>query len=92
MILVARRIRVRLRSIVFEQLPRLDLEPPRDPGDVIDRDVTFGALDGAEVGPIDTALVRERLLAQAARGSQPAHVLRQYVSQWSLVRPLHGRE
>jgi hypothetical protein len=48
-------------------------------------------LDAAEVGPVDPALVGERLLAQPSLGAQPAHVLRQHVAQRSLVRPRHGR-
>ena len=39
-----------------------------------------------QVGPAHPALVRQRLLAQPARGAQPAHVLDQHVPQRSLVR------
>jgi hypothetical protein len=68
-------------SVVPEQLPRLDAQSLRDPRDVVDRHVALRALDAAEVGPVDPALVRKRLLAQPARGAQPAHVLRQHVAR-----------
>jgi hypothetical protein len=73
-----------LGSLVPEQLPRLDAQSLRDARDVVDRHVALRALD-AEVGPIDPAFVRERLLAEPARGAQSAHVLGQDVPQRSLV-------
>jgi hypothetical protein len=69
----------RARSVVPEQLPRLDAQSPRDPRDVVERHVALRALDAAEVGSAHSALMRQRLLAQPARGAQPAHVLGQGV-------------
>jgi hypothetical protein len=59
------------RSPVAQQRPRLDPQPLRNPRDVVDRHVPLRALDAAEVGPVDPALVRKRLLAEPVRGAQP---------------------
>ena len=45
------------RSIIAEPRPRFDPEPFRDVGNVVDRDVAFGPLDGAEVSAVDSALM-----------------------------------
>jgi hypothetical protein len=71
----------RCKSILPEQPPRLHLQPPCDSRDVVDRHVALRALDAAEVGSAHPAFVRQRLLAQPARGAQPAHVLGQDVPQ-----------
>jgi hypothetical protein len=76
-------------SLVFQQRPRLDLQAGSYARNVIDGDISLRALNGAQIGPIDTALVRQCLLAEPARGAKLAHVLRQNVSQGAFVRPFH---
>jgi hypothetical protein len=39
--------------------PSLDLEPPGNARDVVDRDIVFGPLDPAEIGAVDPALVHQ---------------------------------
>src|SRR6202035_4783866 len=50
-----------------------------------------GRLDRAEIRAVDAALMRERFLSEPTLGAEPAHILRQIVSQGSFVRPLHRR-
>ena len=71
-------------QIIPKQHPRLNSEPRPDPTNVVDRDVALGPLDGAEISPVDPALMGERLLAEATLGAKPTHVLRQNVSQGAL--------
>jgi hypothetical protein len=78
-------------STVPEKRPRLDAEPLCDAGDIVDRHIAFGPLDRTEVRAVDATLVGERFLSEPTLGAEPAHILRQIVSQGSLVRPLHGR-
>ena len=58
-----------------------DRERLCDAGDVVDRHVAFCAFDRTAIGPVDSDFVRERLLAQAARPAQRAHVFGQDVPQ-----------
>ena len=45
------------RSIIAEPRPRFDPVPFRDAGNLVDRDIAFGPLDGAEVSAVDSALM-----------------------------------
>jgi hypothetical protein len=78
-------------SILLKQFPWLDLQAIRDPRDVIDGNITLGALDRAQVCPIEAALMSQGFLAQPAHGTELAHVLRQNISEGAFVRPLHER-
>lgn len=82
----------RLGLIVFEELPRFDLKSLCDAGDIVQRNVALGTLYRAQISAINSALVRESLLAQARVRPKPAHILCQYVAKRSFVRPFHGRE
>ncbi len=44
-------------SVFFEKLPDFNLEALRNPGDVVDRDIALGPLDGAKVRTVDAALM-----------------------------------
>ena len=63
--------------MILEQRPWLDAQTLCDSGNVVDRDVALGPLDRTQVGTIDPALVRQGLLADTARSTEPAHVLRE---------------
>jgi hypothetical protein len=41
-----------------------DFEPESYPSDVVDRDISFGPLDAAEIGAIDAALVCQRFIKE----------------------------
>jgi hypothetical protein len=71
-----------LRKDIAQQSPRLDLQPPRDPRDVVDRHVALRPLNAAEVRTVDAALVGERPLAQPALGAQ--HVAKSSIVSSSL--------
>lgn len=55
---------------------RIDAKARRDPLQVVERDVPLAALHTPHVRPIHLDLERERLLAEALLGSQPADVVR----------------
>lgn len=76
------------RTVVQEH-PWLYFKSSGDARDIIERDIALRALDAAQVSPVDTALVRQRLLAQATLGSQPAHVSRQHIPERPLVSLFH---
>jgi hypothetical protein len=40
-------------SFILKKLPRLDLQPVRDTGDVIDRHVALRSLHRTQIGPVD---------------------------------------
>ena len=69
----------------------VDLETFRNSGNVIDRNISFGPLNCAQISSVDPAFMRQRFLAKAACRAEPTHVLRQDVPQRSFVRPFHGR-
>lgn len=63
---------------LFEQNPRTDLESLRNPLDIVDRNVALSPFNAPVIGTIHFDLVREVLLAQAARQTEPADIRRQY--------------
>jgi hypothetical protein len=43
--------------------------------------IALGTLDSAEIGPVESAFMRQRLLTKLLRGADKAHVLRKNVPQ-----------
>lgn len=76
------------RSVVQEH-PWLYFKSSGNARDIIERHIALRALDTTQVRPVDAALVRQRLLAQATFGSQPAHVSRQHIPERPLVSLFH---
>src|SRR3982074_3546352 len=66
-----------------------NFEPPSNARNVVDRDISFGPLDAAEIGAIDTTLVRQRFLTEFTRRSKATHIPRQNVPQRSFVSLFH---
>jgi len=48
----------------------------RDPGEGVDRDVPFGAFNGADIGTMEIATVCEGLLRNSERLSARSNILR----------------
>ena len=65
---------------MLQQPPRLNLQPLRDAGNVIDQDIPLRALDSAQVSSVDIALKGQSFLTEPALGTQEPHVPRQDVS------------
>ena len=63
-------------SVVPQQAPRLDLQALCDAGNIVDRNISLSPLDRAEIGAVDSTLVRQSFLAEAPRSP---HVLSQDV-------------
>ena len=74
---------------VIQKNARFDFESASNARDVVDRDITFGPLDPAEIGAIDAALVCQRFLAETTRCSKATHIPRQDVPQRSFVSLFH---
>src|ERR1700694_3558588 len=74
---------------VIQQHVRLHFETTRNTRNVVDRDISLRPLDPAEVGAVDAALMRQRLLAQTALRPKAAHIPRQHVPERSLVSLFH---
>jgi hypothetical protein len=68
------------------------MKPFGDPPNVVDRDVSLRPLDTAQVGAIDTTVMRQRFLREAALRAEPSHVLGEGISQLPFVRPFHRRK
>ena len=66
-----------------------DFEPASYSSDVVDRDVPLRPLDAAQIGAIDTALMRQRFLAEFTRSSKATHIPRQNVPQRPFVSFFH---
>lgn len=79
----------RCLSAIVEQRVCLDPKTTSNPGNIVDRDISLGSLNAAEVSAIHAALVCQGLLTKTARSPKPAHVSRQHVPKRSLVRPFH---
>jgi hypothetical protein len=80
--------RLQLRAVIQERRS-LNFEPASYACNVVDRDIALRSLDSAEVGAIDTALVGQRLLAQATFRPKAAHIPRQNVPQRPFVSLFH---
>ncbi len=73
----------------LQQIQRLQLQRPRQPVDVEDRDVPLPALDAADVGAIDAGQVGRRFLTDAASGTEGAQALAK-CDPWIRVKFLEG--
>jgi hypothetical protein len=71
-------------SPILKQHPWLDRERLCDAGDVVDQHVAFGAFDGTDIGWVDPDFIGERLLTQAMRLAQRAHVFGQNAPRGAL--------
>ena len=56
-------------SIVFEKPPSVHTKPFGDAPNIVDRDIPFRALHSAKIRAIQSAIVSERLLCEAANGT-----------------------
>jgi hypothetical protein len=66
-----------------------DFEPASYSGNIVDRDVALGPLVPAQVSPIDTALMGQRLLGKTTLRSKATHIPRQNVPQRPFVSLFH---
>jgi hypothetical protein len=78
-----------LFGAVVQKHPCFNLEAPRNPRDVVNRDVSFRPLDAAEIGSIEAGYVGQRLLGQTTLRAEETHVPRQNVPKRSLVSLFH---
>jgi len=74
---------------VIQENVGFDFEPASYPSDVVDRDISFGSLDPAEIGTIDTAFVCQCFLAKTTRRAKTTHIPRQDVAKRSFVSLFH---
>lgn len=76
-------------SVILEKAPRFRTEAIGNAGNVVDRYVSLGTFDSADIGPVDPARVGKSFLAERKVGPQAAHVLDQNVAQRAFMRAFH---
>lgn len=85
------RKRIRSASIGFhQQLIGADIEAFGNSLDIVDRDITFTALDAAEIRPVHFDLEGKILLAHAARLTAATDIRRQNIPKRARMRPFHA--
>lgn len=76
-------------SVILEKAPRFRTEAIGNAGNVVDRYVSLGTFDSADIGPVDPAHVGKSFLAERKVSPQAAHVLGQNVAQRAFMRAFH---
>ena len=74
---------------IFQQPGRSHAKALRDPGYIVDRDISFRPLHTGKIGTVDSAFVCQSLLTETTVRSEASHVLGQHVSQGPLVSLFH---
>ena len=85
----AAKARLQFGSVIQENVG-FDFEPASYSGNIVDRDVALGPLDPAQVRPIDTALMGQRLLGKTTLRPKATHIPCQNVPQRPFVSLFHG--